>query len=385
MQMAMTNTLDLVVREATLEDDKALRQLVGVPMTTRGVMLSFQREPCYFQAAKVIYEVNDHVVVEDRTTKKLLACYSNGSRKCYVNGHIFPMRYACDLRVDQQYRGKTLLKLLGERLNATMYNPSFNQIIIFNDNYAARTALQTGRTGLPDYYDDGLVETLTLTGFKTAHYPKIILIKTKGQLDLSKVSVVTAQPEYIERMNQFVKKMAEFYNFIPAYNFYRLLKKDEYFKNLSLHDFQLYLMDGEIVGMFGLWNQSAFKQSKILHYHWSIGLTRPLYNLLARWSGLMTLPKIGSSFKYHALHSLLCHPECLSLHDRMLRDALKLSRQQGIGCISYTLSHQDPRQKLNQFYKGELLTGMHGFLSYQQDPRALFDHKRIPYFEVGRI
>lgn len=375
----------LVVREATPEDDQALRQLVAVPMTTRGVMLSFQREPSYFQAAKVIYEVNDHAVIEDKTTKELLACYGNGYRRCYVNGHVFPMRYACDLRVDQQYRGKTLLKLLGQHLNATMHNPNFNQIIIFNDNYAARTALQTGRTGLPDYYDEGLVETLTLTGFKTAQYPEIMQTQTEGQPDFSRVKRVTAQPQYIEQMNEFVQKMAQFYNFIPAYDFYGLLLKNEYFQGLSLHDFQLYLLDGEIVGMFGLWSQSAFKQSKILHYHWSIGLIRPLYNLLARWAGLMTLPKIGESFKYHALHSLLCHPEHLFLHDHMLREALKLSRQQGVGCISFTLSHQDPRQKLNRFYKGELLTGMHGFLSYQQDPRPLFDLARIPYFEVGRI
>lgn len=375
----------LVVREATPEDDLALRQLVAVPMTTRGVMLSFQREPSYFQAAKVIYEVNDHAVIEDKTTKELLACYGNGYRHCYVNGHVFPMRYACDLRVDQQYRGKTLLKLLGQHLNATMHNPNFNQIIIFNDNYAARAALQTGKSGLPNYYDEGLVETLTLTGFKTAQYPEIMQTQTEGQPDFSRVKRVTAQPQYIEQMNEFVQKMAQFYNFIPAYDFYGLLLKNEYFQGLSLHDFQLYLLDGEIVGMFGLWSQSAFKQSKILHYHWSIGLIRPLYNLLARWAGLMTLPKIGESFKYHALHSLLCHPEHLFLHDHMLREALKLSRQQGVGCISFTLSHQDPRQKLNQFYKGELLTGMHGFLSYQQDPRPLFDLARIPYFEVGRI
>ena len=375
----------LVVREATPEDDQALRQLVAVPMTTRGVMLSFQREPSYFQAAKVIYEVNDHAVIEDKTTKKLLACYGNGYRRCYVNGHVFPMRYACDLRVDLQFRGQSLLKLLGKKMQETMHHPNFNQIIIFNDNYAARAALQTGKSGLPNYYDEGLVETLTLTGFKTAQYPEIMQTQTKGQLDFSRMKRVTAQPQYIEQMNEFVQKMAQCYNFIPAYDFYGLLLKNEYFQGLSLHDFQLYLLDGEIVGMFGLWSQSAFKQSKILHYHWSIGLIRPLYNLLARWAGLMTLPKIGESFKYHALHSLLCHPEHLFLHDHMLRDALKLSRQQGVGCISFTLSHQDPRQKLNQFYKGELLTGMHGFLSYQQDPGPLFDLARIPYFEVGRI
>lgn len=376
---------NLVVRKALVEDDQALRQLVAVPMTTRGVLLSFQREPSYFQAAKVIYDVNDHVVIEDQTNKKLVACYSNGYRNCYVNGTVIAMRYACDLRVDHQFRGQSLVKLLGEKMQATMYNPDFNQMIIFNDNYAARQAIQTGKTGLPDYYDEGIIETLTLTGFKTPHYPRILADQEMSSFDETHLKVVTAQKEHIEKMNEFVHEMASFYNFIPHYDFSRLIQKDEYFQNISLHDFQLYLLDNQIVGMFGLWNQSTFKQSKILNYHWSIAICRPIYNMLAQWSGLMKLPKIGASFKYHALHSLLCAPQHLRLHDRMLRDALRLSRQQGVGSISFTLSHQDPRQKLNQFYKGELLTGMHGFLSYQQDPRVQFDGKRIPYFEVGRI
>jgi hypothetical protein len=78
----------------------------------------------------------------------------------------------------------------------------------------------------------------------------------------------------------------------------------------------------------------------------------------------MPLPKLGDSLKYHVLHSLLCHPNNLALHNLMLGDAYKLSKRQGVGVVSFTLSHKDPRYQLNQFYKGERLTGMHGFISY---------------------
>jgi len=53
--------------------------------------------------------------------------------------------------------------------------------------------------------------------------------------------------------------------------------------------------------------------------------------------------------------------------------------------VSFTLSHKDPRYQLNQFYKGERLTGMHGFISFEGDPRPNFDKNLIPYLEVGRI
>ena len=137
--------------------------------------------------------------------------------------------------------------------------------------------------------------------------------------------------------------------------------------------------------MFGLWNQHRIKQTKILHYSPFIAVLRPIYNLINSITKGMPLPKLGDSLKYHVLHSLLCHPNNLALHNLMLGDAYKLSKRQGVGVVSFTLSHKDPRYQLNQFYKGERLTGMHGFISYACDPRSNFDDKLIPYLEVGRI
>ncbi|MFM2333247.1 MAG: hypothetical protein RIQ74_2090, partial [Pseudomonadota bacterium] len=46
---------NLITREAMLEDDQGLRELISVPMTTRGVQISFQREPSYFKASDILY------------------------------------------------------------------------------------------------------------------------------------------------------------------------------------------------------------------------------------------------------------------------------------------------------------------------------------------
>ncbi|MBD0241664.1 hypothetical protein IAF68_16815, partial [Acinetobacter baumannii] len=43
----------LITREATLADDEALRELIAVPMTTKGIQISFQREPSYFKASDI--------------------------------------------------------------------------------------------------------------------------------------------------------------------------------------------------------------------------------------------------------------------------------------------------------------------------------------------
>ncbi|ENX41482.1 hypothetical protein [Acinetobacter sp. NIPH 2100] len=376
----------LITREATLADDQALRELIAVPMTTKGVQISFQREPSYFKASDILYRHKLHVVIEDTENQKNVACYSNGHRPCYVDKTVQNVRYASDLRVDPNYRGKSLVKVLGAHVKQTLHEPNFSQMIIFNDNYAARAAIQTGKTGIPDYYDEGLIETLTLTHLGTKRKIKAFLnLNNQVQTEMREIKSCVARPEHIAAMNRFIAAMAQHYNFIPAYDFAELHAAHHYFTGLQLSDFQLYFQDGKLVGMFGLWDQHSLKQTKILHYSPVIGVFRPVYNLLTKITKAMPLPKLGDSLKYHVLHTLLCHPKHLALHHLMLENAYQLSKQRGVGIISFTLSHQDPRYQLNQFYKGERLTGMHGFISFAGDPRPNFDQNLIPYLEVGRI
>ncbi|MEG2128604.1 MAG: hypothetical protein RRZ32_05550 [Acinetobacter sp.] len=377
---------NLITREAMLEDDQGLRELIAVPMTTRGVQISFQREPSYFKASDILYRHKLHVVIEDTEQRKKVACYSNGHRPCYINKQIQNLRYASDLRVDQNFRGKSLVKVLAVHLKTSMHQPNFSQMIIFDDNHAARAAMQTAKTGMPDYYDEGLIETLTLTHLGTKRKIKAFLNRTaQDHQDIRHVQSCIAQLEHIPAMNDFIAEMSKHYNFIPAYNFEELAQGHHYFSGIKLSDFILYFKNNKLVGMFGLWDQHSIKQTKILHYSPLIGAFRPIYNFCTSVTKSMPLPKRGDSLKYHVLHTLLCHPESLALHHRMLADAHKISKKLGIGVVSFTLSHKDPRYQLNQFYKGECLTGMHGFISFAGDPRSNFDATLIPYLEVGRI
>lgn len=376
----------LITREATLADDQALRQLIAVPMTTKGVQISFQREPSYFKASDILYRHKLHVVIEDTENQKNVACYSNGYRPCHVNRKVQNLRYASDLRVDHQYRGKSLVRMLGQHVKNSMHAPDFSQMIIFDDNHAARAAIQTGKSGMPDYYDEGLIETLTLTHPGNNRKIKAFIEHTTHKAtSINGIKSCVAGPEHLAAMNAFIAEMSQHYNFIPAYDFEELHQGHHYFSGLQLSDFRLYFEHDQLVGMYGLWNQHGIKQTKILHYSPAIAVFRPLYNLLTGLTKSMPLPKTGQSLKYHVLHSLLCHPDNLALHHQMLEDAYKQSKQQGVGVVSFTLSHKDPRYQLNRFYTGERLTGMHGFISFQGDPRPNFDNSLIPYLEVGRI
>lgn len=206
------------------------------------------------------------------------------------------------MRVDHNYRGKSLVKVLAKHVKQTMREPNYSQMIIFDDNHAARAAIQTGKTGMPDYYDEGLIETLSLTDLG-AKRKITAFLKQANQRDLQEIRTCVAEAQHVEAMNQFISDMAEHYNFIPAYNFEELVQGHQYFSGIKLSDFLLYFKGEKLVGMFGLWDQHSIKQTKILHYSSVIGIFRPVYNLLTPLTKGMRLPKLGDSIKYRVTYA----------------------------------------------------------------------------------
>ena len=193
------------------------------------------------------------------------------------------------------------MKVLGKHVKRTMHEPNYSQMIIFDDNHAARAAIQTGKTGMPDYYDEGLIETLSLTSTGTKRKITAFLKQTSQQSHLQEIRTYTAEEEHVPAMNQFISDMAEYYNFIPAYNFEELAQGHQYFSGIKLSDFSLYFKGEKLVGMFGLWDQHSIKQTKILNYSSAIAVLRPIYNFCHQ------LPKACVCLNLVTLFSTMCY------------------------------------------------------------------------------
>ncbi|MCZ4149996.1 hypothetical protein BZG21_36985, partial [Escherichia coli] len=118
-------------------------------------------------------------------------------------------------------------------------------------------AIQTGKTGMPDYYDEGLIETLSLTSTGAKRKITAFLKQNSQQSNLQEIRTCVAEAKHVPAMNQFISDMAEHYNFIPAYNFEELAQGHQYFSGIKLSDFSLYFKGEKLVGMFGLWDQHS--------------------------------------------------------------------------------------------------------------------------------
>src|SRR5690606_32497881 len=109
----------------------------------------------------------------------------------------------------------------------------------------------------------------------------------------------------ITAANDFILKMKDHYNFLPTYDFNGLLEGHHpFWKGMSLSDFFLiYNKDDQLVGLYGLWNQKSFKQTRVIDYSRPLKLMKPFYNVYANVRGVLSLPKVKGTFDYLMMHS----------------------------------------------------------------------------------
>ena len=369
----------LRMRPAAMADNAQLLTLVSVPMPSNGVMVGMERAPSYFQATQTQYtDPQPWVIVSDDQPDLIIAMYNLGERPCYVNGRITPIRYIGDLRVNHQVRGKGLVHLMMKQLAVLMQGDDYVQTLILSDNAAARKMLHHAKSGFPPHYHMDDVKTLTMTGVRQA-------ANAAAKQAHANVQLRPATAADVAQMTAFVEQMSAYYNFMPAYDFQGLVDGSPYWTGLTLSDFTVVLRDGILVGLFGLWNQKSFKQTRIVDYSPWIGLARPAYNVWASVMQRMPLPKRGELVGYLMLHSALCDPQDVALFDVMIRDAFRQTKVRGQSALCYTLSESDPRIVNHQYYQGEVIRGLHAFHSFGKNPMLDFDRQRVSYLECGRV
>lgn len=364
----------LHVRPAHISDDQKLVKLIAESMPSNGVLLSFERYPSYFKATQTQYEQPwVMVMAADDQPEKILAMFNLGSRRCYINGMVKPLRYVGDLRIGKTTRGKGLMNLFMLYVKHTFPDQEIYQTVILNDNVIARKVLHANRPGVPAHYVSDQVETHTLTGFKVQK-------PLNPNLSVTHMTRVDINP-----INRFIQHMSDYYNFLPSYDFKELLAQQPYWNGLSINDFYIIRRGGQIVGLFGLWNQKSFKQTRIADYSKLIAFVRPAYNYWAKLTHQLRLPQKGNTLNYMMLHSALCNPYDTELYENILRIAHQKSTEKKCYAMCFTLAENDPRRDCKKVIISQKVQAIHAFHCFKDNPLKQFDAKRISYLECGRI
>ena len=276
------------------EHEPQLRALLREHAMPGWVELTLEREPDFFAAAATTGGVAQTGVALEGDTVVGMGCRS--VREVYLNGRPASLGYLSGLRLQQAFRrgtalarGYAFLRQLHEDGRAAAYLST-----IIEDNREVMALLTGGRAGLPRYRDLGRYVTFAVA---LGAWPP-------GRRPRTDVIVSHAAPSELDAVVAFLNDHGRRRQFSPVVHrsdfgspAWRGLEPSNVVLARGGH--------GRIEGVAACWDQSAYKQTRVVRYRRLLATTRPLLNTVLRLAGFPGLPDEGALIPALNL-SLIC-------------------------------------------------------------------------------
>jgi hypothetical protein len=237
-------------------DDAALRALLANNPMQGSIELAFLREPSYFAASAV--QAPFHQIVVARDGADVVGAGFRGVRPTFINGQVRDVGYLADLRLDSRYRGGSLVAR-GYRFFRALHGDGRAKLyltVIADGNEMALQTIAGNRADLPRYVPLGRVfsPAVRLRGWK----------KRKADVEVKRSGAPAPPPagaaEVGGATRSFVLEQLSRKQFAPA--------------KLLVDDFYTAYDGDRIVGALAVWDQSAFKQTRVVRYRGAMRLLR---------------------------------------------------------------------------------------------------------------
>ena len=349
----------LTYRPAAPEDQAALQKIFAQTSMQGTVRINSERTPDHFAGAAV--QAEEPCVWGAFTSEgEAAGTFSAGKRKVWLGGKKVPMRYLADLRIAPSWRAGFILargfQTIRDRI---LSDGEWAQTLILEDNAPALEHLQSRRTTLPQYQPAG-------------RYLNWLL--PSQNIRPGQFSVRIATREDLPAMQTLLNESSRRRDFSPVIDLARL--GSPYLKNLALSDFLLAEKNGNIQGLLGIWDQSAFQRLRIAGYAPWLAFSRPFYNL---FRPAIRLPNPGQTVPLLKTTALACAEDNPAILRSLLASALARS---GKKLISLGLSEKDPLTPALHNLKARLHPGRHFLVGWTGEPPPwkepfAFDSARI--------
>ena len=359
------------IRPASEADDARILSLIRRTPQPGRLVLNFEREPAFFAGARVSCQQPDVWVAEcGQGGDELAAVFNIGYRSLYINGAPQTVRYAHDLRIDPRYRGSLLLVRMFRRLRQMLQPGEWMQTVILADNEASLGTVGSGRAGLPTYYPAGDIDTSLLFAAPRG---------VRGRL-----RVAQASHQDLPAMQALLDEQGPRRQFFPCYQLQSMLSGDAYFAGIRPDSFWLAWSGRQLVGMAGLWDQKAFKQTRVLRYPPGTEWLRHGYNSWSRLLGGVHLPRRGGVLDYRSAHTVLVHDDDPAILRELLVPMVNQVRAQRAALVLAQF-RDDPLSLALHGFRRQTLHSRHFLVSFDKDPRPSLSPTQLPYVEVARL
>ncbi len=249
------------------------------------IRIRYEREPDFFHAMGILGSFSQ--VVAGVEEGRVLGFGCRSVRPMYVNGEACEYGYLSSLRSSLQ--GKQRLGLArGYQLFRTLHEDGrcegyFSTII--DGNADAVSTIASGRAGLPTYHPLGTCTTYAVSGSRWSARRKDAGIQVRF-----------AEPGEEGRVISLLNRYG------PASHFFPVLHERDFgsplLRDLPVTRFLIAEDAHGDCGVAGLWDQSGFKQHRIIAYSPWIHRIRYLLNAGLVLSGRNTLPPPGQNLPF---------------------------------------------------------------------------------------
>jgi hypothetical protein len=362
---------------ATEADDADLRHVLAeTPMQGR-IAVAFRREPSWFAAAAIDGNQRQVVACRDVESGRIVGFGCRSIRTLYVDGQPQSVGYLSSLRLLKAFRNRGLIArgyAFFRRLHGDGLAPYYLTTIA-QGNLTALNVLTSGRAGLPQYIPAGQYHTLAVP-----------VAKRNGLAMTEGVTIRRATSADVPAIVRFLRTHGPRRQFFPVVEEREFAAQSGPWLGLAIEDLWLAWRGSELAGVFGTWDQHAYKQSVVTSYHGPLAWLRPALNVCWSLRGSPRLPAPGEPLRFRVAALPVVRDDRPEIFEALLsRAAVSLA---GGNCshLLIGLHERDPLLTVAQRHSATCFA-THLFLVAWDDSdevRAVIN-RRAPYLELGTL
>jgi hypothetical protein len=356
---------------ATPTDDDELRELLRNTPVPGPIRVTFEREPSFFDSCRIRGDFFQACLGRDRRTGKIIGLGTRSVAPGFINGEPTPLGYLSDLRLEQPYRGGTLiargyrfLQQLHEDCRTRLYTT-----VIFSENHAALTTIASGRAGLPRYHDQG-----------TIHSPGINIRRAEPAIDAG-CEIIRGSADLLPDVVECLNRNNFRRQFAPVHTVQMFRDR---WRNFRIEDFHVAVRGTSVVGVVGCWDQSAFKQTRVAGYGSRLRWMVPLANILRPATRVPRYPKAGEEVPYFYLSFIAIDDNNLQVFRALLRSAYNVAVGTGYLYAILALHERDPLLPALRDYSLTPFLGRLFCVTFDDGEDLVRElDRRVPYLEAA--
>jgi ribosomal protein S18 acetylase RimI-like enzyme len=361
------------IRAAAPGDNAALLRLSEACTMEGDIAMRVDRSPDFFALNRLEGEAWQVAVAEDETGE-VRGCVAAARREVWLNGARRTVCYASDLKVHPSARGGGAadeLTRYAARMCAEMGGPDVPILVMILSGNARMERRAPGPRGTPMMARAGTIDAIAIP------------LLWERTAELAGVSVRAATAADLEAMAELWAREAPRRQFAGAWDADGLRGFIADAPGLDEGGYLLALdARGRLRGFMGVWEQSAFKQLKVVGYSTRLAAVRRAINLAAPLIGATRLPPPGETLPMiAAVHICATEPAVLRA---LLLDAYRRHRGHGHAVLTISLDPTDPLVAATRGLLGQPTRASAYLSSASGGARAPLDGRPL-YFETALV